>query len=97
MAAQSASPQQTAANQAQQLQQANLSARQMVLSQGYPMLQSIYSNVLQPAAQPQKTERPARRCERPHHPARRRPRVEHQGKAGPARNTTQRSRPLTRN
>jgi len=53
MAAQSASPQQTAANQAQQLQQANLSARQMVLSQGYPMLQSIYSNVLQPAAQPQ--------------------------------------------
>ena len=42
------SPQQQAA----QLQNANLAARNMVVRQGYPMLQSIYSNLFQPAAQP---------------------------------------------
>ena len=41
------SPQQQAA----QLQNANLAARNMVVRQGYPMLQSIYSNIFQPAAQ----------------------------------------------
>jgi len=47
------SQQMSPAKQAASLQQANLAARQMVIRQGFPMLQSIYSNVFQPATQPQ--------------------------------------------
>jgi len=45
--------QMTAAQQQQQLAQQNMAARKMVLSQGFPMLQSIYTNIFQPAAQAQ--------------------------------------------
>lgn len=48
-----ATNQPSAAQQVQNLQTMNRQARSMVLSQGYPMLQQIYSNIFQPAAQSQ--------------------------------------------
>ena len=41
----------TPAQKAAQIQSANLAARRQVLAMAYPMLQSIYSNVFQPATQ----------------------------------------------
>lgn len=53
MQAQQLTPAQQAAMQSQQLQAQNMANRMAVLGQGYPMLQSVYANTFQPAAQTQ--------------------------------------------
>lgn len=53
MQAQQLTPAQQAAMQSQTLQAQNMANRMAVLGQGYPMLQSVYANTFQPAAQTQ--------------------------------------------